>query len=169
MLLLLKNVGTQFDKFYFVLSHSDKTSVSKIMSSGLPLLQRSSPIQWHTVHRSREVKQSWFTTIFTTTFACLQSFDLICRTQPLVIIANGPGTCIPLCYSVLLVKWIFFLFNRDYSPAIIFVESFCRVERLSMTGMLLYYVADRFIVQWPQLESKYPRARYLGDFAKSAK
>jgi beta-1,4-N-acetylglucosaminyltransferase len=37
---------------------------------------------------------------------------------------------------------------------IIFVESFCRVQSLSMTGKILYYVADRFIVQWPGLQEK---------------
>ena len=53
-----------------------------------------------------------------------------------------------------------------------FVESFCRVQkwyqyllltyRLSVTGYLLYYVADSFVVQWPQLQRKYPRSVYLG-------
>jgi beta-1,4-N-acetylglucosaminyltransferase len=46
----------------------------------------------------------------------------------------------------------------------VFVESFCRVETLSATGMLLYYLplADAFLVQWPQLKVKYPQADYIG-------
>ena len=58
---------------------------------------------------------------------------------------------------------------------IVYVESFCRVEkylfiilgflfsRLSLTGYLLYFVADSFIVQWPQLQRKYKRSVYLGN------
>lgn len=57
---------------------------------------------------------------------------------------------------------------------IVYVESFCRVEkyllfswplysRLSLTGYLLYFVADSFIVQWPQLQKKYKRSVYLGN------
>jgi beta-1,4-N-acetylglucosaminyltransferase len=46
--------------------------------------------------------------------------------------------------------------------SIVFVESFARVNDLSLSGKLLYYVADLFIVQWPGLSVKYTGARYLG-------
>ena len=45
---------------------------------------------------------------------------------------------------------------------IVFVESVCRAGTLSMSGLLLYHIADEFIVQWPQLAVKYPRTRYIG-------
>ncbi len=45
---------------------------------------------------------------------------------------------------------------------VIFVESFCRVGTISLSGKLLYHVVDRFIVQWPQLTKAYPRAEYIG-------
>lgn len=34
---------------------------------------------------------------------------------------------------------------------VVFVESLCRVQSLSLTGRILYYLADRFVVQWPGL------------------
>ncbi len=46
--------------------------------------------------------------------------------------------------------------------SIVYVESICRVETLSMSGRILYYFADQFVVQWPQLAEKYPRSTYLG-------
>ena len=47
----------------------------------------------------------------------------------------------------------------------VFIESFCRVERLSMTGKILYHtIADLTLVQWPQLLQTYPRAKYKGKF-----
>lgn len=45
---------------------------------------------------------------------------------------------------------------------IVFVESVCRARTLSMTGLLLYYIANEFIVQWPQLAVKYRLTRYIG-------
>lgn len=68
------------------------------------------------------------------------------------------GTCVPICYAAFLLKFL-----SLYSPTIIFVESFCRVEKCSLTGKLLYYIVDKFIVQWPRLLKSYPRAEYLGD------
>ena len=46
---------------------------------------------------------------------------------------------------------------------IIFIESFCRVKEISLTGKLMYYIADKFIVHWPDLISKYPSSIVLGE------
>jgi len=163
MLLLIKKLDSKFAPFLFVLSHSDVTSTAKILASASTTLDCD--VSWHKVHRSREVKQSWVSTVFTTAWACVQSFDLVCRTQPATIVANGPGTCVPLCYSAWLLGWLVAPFT-SYLPKIVFVESFCRVQRLSLTGRLLYPIADRFLVQWPQLAAKHKRAVYLGDAKK---
>ena len=64
----------------------------------------------------------------------------------------------PLCLVAFLYKLIGLL-----DVDIVFVESFCRVKKLSLTGRILYFFADKFIVQWPDLVNKYPRAEYLGD------
>eukprot|EP01038_Epipyxis_sp_PR26KG_P010194 gene10194-13714_t len=156
MIMLIKELSLdQYGPFYFVTAHSDKTTLSKIESSKLPLASNAT---WHTVHRSREVKQSWFTTLFTTAYASIQSFLLVLKLQPELIICNGPGTCVPICLGAFLLKLL-----GLYSPIIIFIESFCRVKKLSFSGMILYHISDRFIVQWPQLLSKYSRAEYLGE------
>lgn len=51
-------------------------------------------------------------------------------------------------------------FGKDVK--IVYVESIARVETLSLSGKLLYLTADYFLVQWPQLQSKYPRTEYMG-------
>ena len=43
-----------------------------------------------------------------------------------------------------------------------FVESFARAQSLSLSGRILYPIADLFLVQWPALVAKYPRAEYHG-------
>ena len=65
----------------------------------------------------------------------------------------------PLCYVAFIYK-LCGLLDTD----IVFIESFCRVQKLSLTGRLLYYISDKFIVQWPELLSQYSRAEYLGDY-----
>ncbi|TVU38656.1 hypothetical protein EJB05_12040 [Eragrostis curvula] len=75
------------------------------------------------------------------------------------IFCNGPGTCIPLCVSAFLLK----VFGLGWSY-IFYIESIARVQKLSLSGLLLYKlrIADQFFVQWPQLLQKYPRAQYAG-------
>ena len=68
------------------------------------------------------------------------------------------GTCVPLCLVAFFYKLLGIL-----DTEIVFTESFCRVKKLSLTGRILYYVADKFIVLWPELQNQYPRAEYLGD------
>lgn len=33
---------------------------------------------------------------------------------------------------------------------------------MSLSGKIVYQIADRFVVQWPLLKDKYPRAKYMG-------
>lgn len=65
----------------------------------------------------------------------------------------------PICYVAFLYK-LLGLLDVD----LVYVESFCRVQHLSLTGKLLYPIADKFIVQWPSLLAGYTRAKYLGSF-----
>jgi hypothetical protein len=43
-----------------------------------------------------------------------------------------------------------------------FTESIARVDHLSLSGKLLYPIADRFMVQWEPLAKRYKRSRYVG-------
>lgn len=56
------------------------------------------------------------------------------------------GTCLPLCLAGYALRFL-----GIQHVKIVFVESFCRVQSLSVTGRLLYFLADRFVVQWPGL------------------
>lgn len=73
------------------------------------------------------------------------------------ILCNGPGTCVPVCLSAFLLGLL-----RIKRTIIVYVESICRVETLSLSGKILYYFSDYFIVQWPDLKKKYPKSVYLG-------
>jgi hypothetical protein len=59
---------------------------------------------------------------------------------------NTPGTCLPICLAGYALRLL-----GVRRVKVVFIESFCRVQSLSLTGRLLYYLADRFVVQWPGL------------------
>lgn len=73
------------------------------------------------------------------------------------VLCNGPGTCVPLCAAGLLLGVL-----GLKRVLIVYVESICRVETLSLSGNILYYFSDCFFVQWAPLKDKYPKAIYLG-------
>ncbi|XP_071711551.1 uncharacterized protein [Rutidosis leptorrhynchoides] len=111
------------------------------------------------IYRSREVGQSYITSVGTTLYALGHALWLMLKIRPQVILCNGPGTCIPICtiafvFKVLGIRWCY----------IFYVESIARVKRLSLSGLLLYKLrmADQLFVQWPQLQKQYPRAHYVG-------
>jgi beta-1,4-N-acetylglucosaminyltransferase len=143
-----------YQPFYFVTGHSDVTSQTKILSASLPY---QNLVSWRTVYRSREVRQSWISTVFTSLYSAVDCFVLIAKLRPQLIICNGPGTCVFLCYAAFALRVL-----GVYDPQIIFVESFCRVKSLSFSGKLLYPIVDKFVVQWPGLAEKYRRAEYIG-------
>ena len=72
---------------------------------------------------------------------------------------GSEGTCLP----VVLTTWLMSVTGIS-TCRIVFVESLCRVETLSLTGKILQYVADEALVQWPGLADKYPRTKYIGKF-----
>lgn len=130
---------------------------SKKDASDSPEADEPSDYVVERIPRSRELHQSWLTTVPTTFYAILASAPILLRHSPDVIICNGPGTCVPIVLMAFLLAVLGVKRTR-----VVFVESFCRVETLSISGRLLYHLADHFVVQWPQLTNKYPRAKYHG-------
>ncbi|PIK41502.1 putative UDP-N-acetylglucosamine transferase subunit ALG14-like [Apostichopus japonicus] len=109
------------------------------------------------IPRSREVRQSYLTSIASTLYATWYAFPLVFRVKPDLVLVNGPGTCIPVCAASFMLR---VLGLRTVIQ--VYVESICRVEHLSVSGLIMYYFADKLLVQWPQLVTKYPRAQYIG-------
>ena len=107
--------------------------------------------RWAAIPRAREVGQSFLSSVLSTLNALFACVHLIWTAAPDLVLVNGPGTCVPVA-----------VLARLAGARVIFVESWCRVESLSLTGRIMYYVAHRFVVHWPELVRRYPRAEYLG-------
>ena len=149
--------GLSFDKYTpreYVVAENDARScnkIEKLESPDKPVIRK--------IMRAREVGQSYSSSVMTTLKALCNSFPVVLFSRPDLVLCNGPGTCIPVCFCAYLVK-----FFGLKSVKIVYVESICRVERLSLSALLLYYLcmADHVLVQWPQLVDKYKRTRYIG-------
>lgn len=156
MLRLLSGMELEnFPHRVYVTADVDAMSIKKIASfeqsrgNGEPLIKR--------IPRARNVLQSYITAIMSTLIAIFYSFPITFTSSPDLLLCNGPGTCIPLCFWCFVLK---FFWIKD--TKIVYVESICRVETLSLSALILYFIADRILVQWPQLQKAYPRTTYIG-------
>lgn len=153
------NIERYAPRFY-VIANTDTHSVLKLVDIEVakePVKEKHS-FEIVAISRSREVKQSYWTAVFTTCAAILNSIPILWRTQPDLIITNGPGTCVPICLVAFWLK-IFFI-NRNCK--IVYVESYCRVKSLSLSGKLLLGITDLFVAQWPEVVSLSKKIEYFG-------
>ena len=115
------------------------------------------------VPRAREVGQSYATSAFTTLWAFWRSLSVVWAIHPAVIVCNGPGTCIPIAFAGLLYRAL-----GLQAAKVVYSESFTCIAHLSLSGKILYPLADAFAVEWPQLRARYPRAVWAGRRAGDA-
>lgn len=159
MLYLLSHMDFNlFSQRLYVIANTDHMSGGKVRELERSLDSIPDNFQIGTISRSREVGQSWITTIFSSLASIFQSYKILMLNKPDLIICNGPGTCVPLCLAAFMLQalWI-------KNIVVVFNESLCRVNTLSVTGKLMAHcLADRSIVQWPELHAKYPQTVYLG-------
>lgn len=89
--------------------------------------------------------------IFKFSFNCFKSLWLYIKIKPKFIITTGTHTAVPICYIAKLFK-----------TKIIYIETFANIETKTMTGKMIYPIADLFIVQWESMLKLYPKAIYKG-------
>ncbi|XP_026447448.1 UDP-N-acetylglucosamine transferase subunit ALG14-like [Papaver somniferum] len=155
----------RFTPRVYVAASTDNMSLQKAQVLEASMVDQAGPnklretAQFMQIYRSREVGQSYLTSIGTTVIALVHALFLMIKFRPQVILCNGPGTCFPLC----VIAFIFKVLGIRWS-SIFYVESIARVKRLSLSGLLLYklQIADLIFVQWPHLQKKYPRTHYVG-------
>ena len=81
----------------------------------------------------------------------IKSVMLFLKIRPEVIVTTGAHTCVPLCY-----------FAKIFGKKIIYIETFANKETKTLTGKIIYPIADLFIVQWEEMLKLYPKAVYGG-------
>uniref|UniRef100_A0A3Q2SNG0 UDP-N-acetylglucosamine transferase subunit ALG14 n=1 Tax=Fundulus heteroclitus TaxID=8078 RepID=A0A3Q2SNG0_FUNHE len=156
---LMESLSAAYTPRHYVIADTDKMSEDKIVAFESSEPQSHSNLQFtiNRIPRSREVHQSWSSSVVSTLNALRYSLPLLFRLRPDMVLCNGPGTCVPLCIAGLLLGIL-----GMKKVHIVYVESICRVQTLSLTGRILYLLSDYFFVQWCSLRDKYPKAIFLG-------
>lgn len=73
------------------------------------------------------------------------------REKPDLIVSSGAAVAVP-----------FFYLGKLFGAKTIYIEVFDRIDKLTLTGKLVYPVTDKFIVQWEEMKKVYPKAINLG-------
>lgn len=81
----------------------------------------------------------------------IAAIKIMRKERPKVILTTGALIAVPFCYV-----------GKLFGSKIIYIESFARVNQPSLTGKIMYPIADIFIVQWESMLKCYPKAVYGG-------
>lgn len=80
-----------------------------------------------------------------------QAVKVLLKERPGIILSSGAAVALPYA-------WI----GRLLGSRIVFVEAFNYVNTGTLTGRMVYPVADLFCVQWEAMLKVYPKAKYIG-------
>ena len=80
-----------------------------------------------------------------------KSLILYIKIRPKYIVTTGTHTAVPICYI-----------GKLFGTKIIFIETFANSKTKTLSGKMIYPIANLFIVQWESMLELYPRAVYGG-------
>ncbi len=81
----------------------------------------------------------------------VKSLIIFLKFKPDVVVTTGAHTCVAMCYIA-----------KMFRKKVIYIESFANVQTKTLTGKLVYPIADVFVVQWKSMLNLYPKAKYEG-------
>lgn len=96
-------------------------------------------------------KKNIITYFFKFVFNTFKSIYYYFKIKPHVIITTGTHTAVPMCYI-----------GKLFKSKVIFIETFANSKTKTVSGRLIYPIADTFIVQWESMLELYPKAIYGG-------
>ncbi|MDN3686558.1 PssD/Cps14F family polysaccharide biosynthesis glycosyltransferase [Cyclobacterium jeungdonense] len=70
---------------------------------------------------------------------------------PKAIITTGSHTAVPMC-----------LIGKSLGVKVVWILSYARIKSRAASADLIYPIADKFIIQWPEPQKFYKKAIYLG-------
>ena len=79
------------------------------------------------------------------------AWKVLGKEKPDLIVSSGAAVAVP-----------FFYLGKLFGAKTVYIEVFDRIDKPTLTGKLVYPVADRFIVQWEEMKEVYPKAINLG-------
>ena len=133
-LMCLKEIAAEYDSFFVT------EEGGQVRDANLKRVYTVPQINRHEKH---------FLLHFVRLFA--RAIKIMGLEKPDFIITTGARIAFPFC-----------LIGKIRGAKVIYIESFARVDDRSLTGRLVYPLADLFLVQWESMLRLYPKAKYVG-------
>ena len=76
---------------------------------------------------------------------------IVFKERPDVVISTGAAAGCMLCFL-----------GKMFGTKVVWIDSITNVERISLSGRMVRYIADLFLVQWPELADRYKRIEFVG-------
>ena len=137
----LMQLSPLFDKYnYYIITEKDKStkSLKEKYNKKISYLKYGS-------------RKKFITYPFIFLFNCFKSLYYYIKIRPKYIVTTGTHTAVPICYL-----------GKLFGSKIIFIETFANINTKTLSGKLVYPIANLFIVQWEEMTKLYPKAIYGG-------
>lgn len=79
------------------------------------------------------------------------AYRILKKEKPDIIISTGAAVAVP-----------FFYLGKLFKIKTVYIEVFDRYNKPTLTGKIVYPIADKFIVQWETMKEVYPKSINLG-------
>ena len=79
------------------------------------------------------------------------SIHYLLKINPQIIITTGANVAVPICFI-----------GKMFGKKIIFIESYAMVKSQTLSGRIIYPIADLFFVQCETMLNLYPKAKFIG-------
>ncbi|WBF11901.1 hypothetical protein N7582_001160 [Saccharomyces uvarum] len=165
MLRLLQNYkDLLLDESILYVGYSDQASRQRFCSllQNFPRCQ----VRYYEFMKAREVKATLLQSVKTIIGTLVQSLVHVVRIRlsmcgsPHLFLLNGPGTCCIITFWLKIMELVLLFLDSSH---IVYVESLARINTPSLTGKILYWVVDEFVVQWRELRDDcLPRSKWFG-------
>ncbi len=76
---------------------------------------------------------------------------ILIKERPNILFSSGAGVSVP-----------FFYFGKLLGCRLIYLEVYDRIDSPTLTGLLVYPIVDKFLVQWEEQKKFYPKAQFWG-------
>jgi len=86
--------------------------------------------------------------VITVFIRCLR---IALKERPDVVISTGAAAGCMLCFL-----------SKIFGAKVVWIDSITNVERISLSGRMVRYIADLFLVQWPELADRYKKVEFVG-------
>ena len=80
-----------------------------------------------------------------------KAIGIVAKFRPDTVVSTGAQVGGFFCYI-----------GKFFGAKVVYIETMAKIKELSGTGHNVYKIADKFYVQWKNLEEKYEKAEYIG-------